>query len=109
MLMGFQKSGRLYIKGKKFLQKSGCPYINGIPKKRSPLYKRDNFSSKSGRPFIKGIYFFFKKAAALILKGFQKSGRPLISGISKKRPGAVLSLLKGKRQGGFYFSKAICD
>jgi hypothetical protein len=66
---------------------------------------------KSGRPYINAI-ILLQKAAAPLSKGyffFQKSGRPYIKGIPKKRSRAVLSLLKGKRQGGFYFSKVICD
>jgi hypothetical protein len=96
LLVGFQKVVAFILMG---FRKSGCPYINVII-----------LLQKAAAPLSKGFFFFFfKKVIALILKGFQKSSRPSISGISKKRSRAVLSLLKGKRQGGFYFSKAICD
>jgi hypothetical protein len=77
--------------------------MKGIPKRGCPYIKVKIFLQKAAAPLSKDI-FFFQKAVALLLVGFQKSGRPSISGISKKRSRAVLSLLKGKRQGGFYFS-----
>ena len=77
-----KKSGRFYFKGFFKKQKSGCH------KRKSFAQGANDFLlwkiSKSSRPYLKGVFRKAKKAAAPILKGFQKSSHLFFKGFSRK-------------------------